>query len=595
MHRLKVTWALLLAGPFLFGGSVMAEAIPVELRQTEQGWQLLRDGEPYFIKGAGGTGSLEKLAAAGANSVRTWGAEDLGPLLDEAHALGLTVTVGIWLGHERHGFDYNDGTQVREQLERAREAVLRYKDHPAVLLWGIGNEMEGFENGDNPVIWKAVNDVAAMVKELDPHHPTMTVTTFVHGERIEYLHKRSPAIDIHGVNAYGGASIVAERLREGGATKPFVLTEFGPVGSWEMPKTEWGAPYEQTSTDKAKFYKQSYEQGIVAERGLALGSYAFLWASKMEATETWFGMFREGGAKTGAVDVMTELWSGSPPDDLCPTVEPLSLEGNAQVDPGAEVSVKSHVEDPEGSDLSVRWVLRPEAAEYAAGGDFRPNLADIDVVVSESSVEGVRLRMPEEPGPYRLFLYAYDAAGNAATANVPLLVKGEPRVRFPVSVYEDSFQAMPWVPSGWMGSVESLTLDGDYADQPPYEGSASIRMRYEGKFGWVGVAWQNPPNNWGDLEGGFDLTGATALELWARGEYGGEKVSFGVGIIQKDKAHPDSGIRKIDGIRLTREWQRYTIPLKKVDLSSIKTGFVVVMTGRQTPVTIYLDSIRFIR
>ena len=586
---------LLLTGALILPALSHADAVPVELRQTEDGWQLLRGGEPYFIKGAGGSGSLEQLAAAGANSVRTWGADDIGPLLDEAHALGLTVTVGIWLGHERHGFDYNHETQVREQLERAREAVLRYKDHPAVLLWGIGNEMEGFENGDNPVIWKAVNDVAAMVKELDPHHPTMTVTTFVHGERIEYLHKRSPAIDIHGVNAYGGASIIAERLREGGATKPFVLTEFGPVGSWEMPKTEWGAPYEQTSTDKAKFYKQSYEQGIIAEPGLALGSYAFLWASKMEATETWFGMFLEDGAKTGAVDVMTELWSGSPPEDLSPTVEPLSLEGNAQVDPGAEVSVKSHVEDPEGSELSVRWVLRPEAAEYATGGDFRPNLADIDGVVIESSLEGVRLRMPEEPGPYRLFLYAYDAAGNAATANVPLLVKGEPRTRFPVSVYEDSFESMPWAPSGWMGSVEALTLDGDYTDQPPYEGFASIRMRYEGKFGWVGVAWQDPANNWGDLEGGYDLTGAAALELWARGEYGGEKVSFGVGIIQKDKAHPDSGIRKIDGIRLTREWQRYTIPLKKVDLSSIKTGFVVVLTGRRTPVTIYLDSIRFIR
>ena len=586
---------LLLAGALILPALSEADVVPVELRQTDDGWQLLRGGEPYFIKGAGGSGSLEQLAAAGANSVRTWGADDIGPLLDEAHALGLTVTVGIWLGHERHGFDYNDETQVREQLERAREAVLRYKDHPAVLLWGIGNEMEGFENGDNPVIWKAVNDVAAMVKELDPHHPTMTVTTFVHGERIEYLHKRSPAIDIHGVNAYGGASIIAERLREGGATKPFVLTEFGPVGSWEVPKTEWGAPYEQTSTDKAKFYKQSYEQGIIAEPGLALGSYAFLWASKMEATETWFGMFLEDGAKTGAVDVMTELWSGSPPENLSPTVEPLSLEGNAQVDPGAEVSVKSHVEDPEGSELSVRWVLRPEAAEYATGGDFRPNLADIDGVVIESSVEGVRLRMPEEPGPYRLFLYAYDAAGNAATANLPLLVKGEPRTRFPVSVYEDSFESMPWAPSGWMGSVESLTLDGDYTDQPPYEGFASIRMRYEGKFDWVGVAWQNPANNWGDLEGGYDLTGAAALELWARGEYGGERVSFGIGIIQKDKAHPDSGIRKIDGIRLTREWQRYTIPLKKVDLSSIKTGFVVVLTGRRTPVTIYLDSIRFIR
>jgi hypothetical protein len=320
-----------------------------------------------------------------------------------------------------------------------------------------------------------------------------------------------------------------------------------------------------------------------------------MWASKMEATETWFGMFLENGAKTGAVDAMTELWSGSPAENLAPAVEPLALDGNAQVDPGAEVSVKSFVADPEGGEVSVRWILRPEASEYATGGDFRPNLPEIDGVVIESDANGVRLRMPEEPGPYRLFLYAYDAAGNAATANVPLLVKGEPKTRFPVSVYEDSFEAMPWAPSGWMGNVESLTLDGDYKDQPAHDGSASIRMRYEGKFGWVGVAWQNPPNNWGDLEGGFDLTGAKALELWARGEYGGEKVSFGVGIIQKDKAHPDSGIRKVDGVVLTRNWQRYTVPLGKTDLSSIKTGFVVTLTGRTTPVTVYLDRIRFVR
>ncbi|MDH4150496.1 MAG: hypothetical protein OEV67_08270, partial [Betaproteobacteria bacterium] len=69
----------------------------------------------------------------------------------------------------------------------------------------------------------------------------------------------------------------------------------------------------------------------------------------------------------------------------------------------------------------------------------------------------------------------------------------------------------------------------------------------------------------------------------------------GVGLLEKDRAHPDSGIAKIDNIMLTREWQRYTVPLKKLDLSSLKTGFVVTLAGRQTPVTIYLDSIRFIR
>ena len=422
----------------------------------------------------------------------------------------------------------------------------------------------------------------------------MSVTAFVHGGRIEYLHKRSPAIDIHGVNAYGGAQVVPEQLRAGDATKPFVLTEFGPVGPWEMPKTEWGAPYEQTSTEKAAFYRESYDKGIAAAPGLALGAYTFLWGHKMESTQTWFGMFLKDGSRLGAVDVMTELWSGSSPDNLAPTAERLVIDGSAQVDPGAEVQVHTGAADPEGGPINVRWVLRPESGETNTGGDFRPDMPDIEGAVIEGRADGAIVRMPEEPGPYRLFFYASDEAGNAATANVPLLVKGEVGTRLPLSVYEDGFLNMPWAPSGWMGSIDSLTLDGDYLVDA-YQGVKSIKMRYEGEFGWVGVAWQHPANNWGDMEGGFDLTGASELELWARGEYGGEKVSFGVGLLEKDRAHPDSGITKIDGIELTREWQRYSIPLKKLDLSSIKTGFVVTLVGRSTPVTIYLDSIRFIR
>lgn len=56
--------------------TVSAAAFPVELRQTSQGWQLLRGGEPYFIRGAGGNSSFQQLVEAGGNSIRTWGADD---------------------------------------------------------------------------------------------------------------------------------------------------------------------------------------------------------------------------------------------------------------------------------------------------------------------------------------------------------------------------------------------------------------------------------------------------------------------------------------------------------------------------------------
>ena len=573
----------------------MAEAVPVELRETANGgWQLLRGGEPYLIRGAGGSGSLQRLAEAGANSVRTWGADGVGDILDEAHKHGLTVTVGIWLGHERHGFDYSDAAQVEAQLEAAREVVLEFRDHPALLLWGLGNEMEGYESGDDPVIWTAVNALAEMVKELDPNHPVMTVTAEVGGGRIESLHKRSPAIDIHGINSYGGALSVAERLRAGGATKPYVITEFGPVGPWEMPTTDWGAPYEQTSTQKAAFYRQSYEKAVLESQGQALGAYAFLWGSKMEGTATWFGMTLDSGAQLGALDVMTEIWSGQAPADRSPTIEPIVIDTPPVLDSGAVVKASTAVADPEGEAVSLTWILRPESGEYLTGGDFRPLLPDIEGVVVTAKEEEATIRMPADPGAYRLFAYAYDPAGNAAVANIPLRVKGEAKPRMPVPIYEDGFESMPWVPSGWMGNVDDLTLDGDYADNTQ-SGTAAIRMRYTGTFNWVGVAWQDPPNNWGDQDGGFDLTGASAVELWARGEYGGEKVTFGVGLLASDRAYPDSSIQKTETIALTSEWQRYRVSLEGKDLSSLKTGFVVTLQGRRSPVTIYLDSIRFVR
>ena len=86
------------------------------------------------------------------------------------------------LGHERHGFDYNNADQVAKQIEEATKAIKQFKDHPAVLAWGIGNEMEGYEQGDNAAIWLCIQRIAKIAKELDPHHPPMTVIAEVGGD-----------------------------------------------------------------------------------------------------------------------------------------------------------------------------------------------------------------------------------------------------------------------------------------------------------------------------------------------------------------------------------------------------------------------------
>lgn len=571
--------------------------IRVTLAKQDDGWRLLRGGKPYYVKGAGGSGPLELLAAAGGNSVRTWGAEDLDDLLDEAHRLGLTVTVGVWLGHERHGFDYDDAEAVAGQLEKVKDAVRKYKDHPAVLAWGIGNEMEGFKDGDNVKIWRAVNDAAEAAQRIDRNHPTVTTIAELGGKRIEMIHKLCPGIDIVGINSYGGISSIPERYRKAGGTKPYLVTEYGPPGTWEVGRNSWGAVQEWPSTEKAGFYKNAYEV-LRKDRQLNLGSYAFTWGAKREATATWFGLLLPDGSKLAGVDALTEAWSGKPPTNRCPEIRSIKLEGPDEVDPGARVRVRLDASDPEGDALTVDWQLRREQATYFTGGDTQAKQPMFADAVVESSASGVTLSMPKGAGKCRLYVFIRDAKGGAATANVPIRVTGPVaavgaiKVRLPFILYADSVAEEPYAASGWMGETSAIRMD-PHSKVSPKEGRKCLQVKFIQGGGWGGVVWQSPPNDWGDQPGGFDITGAKTLSFWARGENGGEKAKFGVGIIKADKKYHDTSRRETE-VTLTREWKRYTIDLADEDLSRIKTGFYWVVGGAGKPLTFYLDDIRYV-
>lgn len=565
----------------------------VELVRSAGKWQLLRNGQSYQIKGAGGDGPRQLLVFCGGNSLRTWDAEQIGPMLDEAQRLGLTVAVGLWLGHERHGFDYTNREQLTHQRDHIRAAVLRYRGHPAVLLWGVGNEMEGFQDGSSPVIWSEVNRLAAMIKTLDPHHPTMTVTAEIGGGRVRAIHRLCPDIDIVGINSYAGVASLPQRYRKAGGTKPYIVTEFACPGFWEVPHNAWGVAEEPTSTRKAESYRAAY-QALVADDALCLGSYAFIWGHKLEATATWFGMFLPDGAKLEAVDALTALWSGRPSKNRCPRIERLSVLESATTFPGTTVRVQLQARHPAGNPLRVTWRLTGDTVEYPSGGDAQPVLPEFPAAVVTGDLTGATVRMPEAVGLYRLYVDVHDNQGSAATGNVALRVSEPPpddsnRSRLPLVVVGGD--RPPYAPSGWMGNTAAIGLDPKCTDQPR-AGKTCFKCEYSSRNAWGGVVWQNPPNDWGERVGGFDLTGATQLSFWARGKDGGEKVKFGFGVLGPEKPHHDTATGELE-VTLRPTWTKYELDLRGKNLARIKTGFFWSVGGQGHPVTFYLDDVRY--
>src|SRR5690606_8393492 len=145
-----------------------------------------------------------------------------------------------------------------------RATVEKYRNHPALLMWVLGNEMEDPE-GKNGAVWTAINGLARMVKEIDPNHPTMTVVAEIGGDKVKNFHALCPDVDILGLNSYGGVASLGGRYKKLGGTKPYIVTEFGPPGIWEIKKNDISAYPEPTSTEKAAIYRRAYESSVLGQ------------------------------------------------------------------------------------------------------------------------------------------------------------------------------------------------------------------------------------------------------------------------------------------------------------------------------------------
>jgi hypothetical protein len=409
------------------------------VEQADGTFTLLRNGEPYWVKGAGtgsgeglGGGDLSLLAASGGNSVRTWGIAQLDelvdgkPFLDRAHELGISVTAGFWVQHVRHGFDYSDSDSVERQRDRLRDAVLKFRDHPALLAWGLGNEMEAFEpNVEGEVIWRELNHLAGIIKDLDPDHPVMTVIAGAQPAKITGILEHYPNMDILGVNSYSNAPMVGRGLVGMGWNGPYMLTEYGVTGTWEVPETPWGAPIEPDPSTKAAESYTAYTMDRDDNPGRTLGSYVFFWGNKQEATATWFGMFLPSGEKLPRVDAMAYAWSGEWPDNRAPKLKSLSTPVAFEtVQPGITSFAEVDCLDREGDELRFVWDIRAESSDRKIGGDAEAAPPSFpDAIEEGQGTPRIEFKVPSRPGAYRVFVTAYDGQGGAVAHNLPFFVE----------------------------------------------------------------------------------------------------------------------------------------------------------------------------
>ncbi len=348
-------------------------------------------------------------------------------MLDTAHAHGVTVAVGLSMTAERHGFDYDDPVAVAAQRAKIRDEVLKYKDHPALLFWLVGNELD--KSYTNPAVWDAVDDVAEMIHELDPNHPVTTPISVFKPDVIAEIEARAPAIDFISFQLYGGLFGLPSQIAETGFDRPFMVTEWGTIGYWEMEKTSWGTPVELTSSEKADVFLRAHNEVLAGFHGQLIGSYVFLWGQKQERTPTWFSLLTETGEETEAVDAMHKIWTGTWPANRTPRVNSIRLDGKGYresvvLTAGETYEAAFDVIDPDGDTLTFHWQVKPESESTKAGGDREERLPNLDGFLADSEGPTATVKALSA-GKYRLFAYAYDGEGHAAHANIPFLVRGK--------------------------------------------------------------------------------------------------------------------------------------------------------------------------
>ena len=210
-------------------------------------------------------------------------------LRDLYDKFGIRVIMGDLLGAYAigsgaswyRGTNYADHIHRERLKKRVREMVEAYKDEPYILIWMLGNENNyGVANSAKRFpepYYKFVNEVAKMIKEIDPNHPVAVCN----GDTlyIDIFSKLCPDVDIFGANSYRGwqgFGFWDEVKRLCG--KPVIITEYGAPSYWN------GHTKEEAETAQSEYHIGCWNDMLYNSAGYgygnALGGVIFEWVDE---------------------------------------------------------------------------------------------------------------------------------------------------------------------------------------------------------------------------------------------------------------------------------------------------------------------------
>jgi hypothetical protein len=403
----------------------------VEIKKENGVYRFFKNGAPLLIKGAVGHTNVADLVACGGNTLSVWDTSIVEKILDEALKNKVNVIVGLDIPSGDLAEFYKDEKKVTELFNAHKSTVERFKNHPALLSWGLGNELVMPFTFNSSSFYKTYNKLLKMMHTEDPDHPVTTTIINLQKGSIINTNWKIRDLDYISINTYNKLKDIKQKLKKLSLVwnGPYLISEWSPNGGWESETTVWQAPIENTSTKKAEQYYKFYAEYMPKDDPRFLGSLAFYWGNRQEYTHTWYSVFNEDGSPTEIKEALSDGWKDTLTQHQSVKIKYMLIDNhgardNILLSPGSKHDISLLLADDQKSDsLHYSWQLLKE--DWLYWGRTWKNFKKPPVLgglISDSALQNTNFVCPSKEGAYRIFITVYNSKGFCATANTPFYV-----------------------------------------------------------------------------------------------------------------------------------------------------------------------------